>query len=221
MTFDGSCGSHFYYLSRRLCDDVGYPCHAPGLLETSTYTEKLIQSYVYVLRIRSTSLYTYTTCAVDNVYPPHTCRRSCSAFALLTRPTHTAPAYTFTAHLESYIRIYIRIRPTYISRTRPTLVRPSYVVPLKLPFIYMYTSRCGCPYTFRGTFLSCGDCAPCQDRHADTFNCFLFLYTYKLYVYIYVYVIRISICISFSLLILSRKRNIISINFLRPRILTF
>ena len=37
----------------------------------------------------------------------------------------------------------------------------------QLPALYMYTSRCGCPQQFRGTFLSCGDCAPCQDRHAE------------------------------------------------------
>ena len=37
----------------------------------------------------------------------------------------------------------------------------------RLITLYIYTSRCGCPQQFRGTFLSCGDCAPCQDRHAE------------------------------------------------------
>ena len=101
--------------------------------------------YVYDLRSRK-ALYTYTTCAVDNVYSPHTCRRSYSELNLLTRPTHIAPAYTFTAHLDTlytYTNTYTKIFGKLI---RPTLVRPRYVVTFKLStpiyvFIYVYVFR--------------------------------------------------------------------------------
>ena len=135
------------------------------------------------LRIRKnlygiTYTYMYTSCVVERPY-------------ICIRPTYTRrtvivgavpnPTYLYDLrrlrrlihlpYIPPFLYTYIYTYTTYVYKLYMTYVDSTELrcyVPVTR-YIYTYTNRCGCPYTFRGTFLSYGDCAPCQDRHADTF----------------------------------------------------